>query len=131
MSEIVMTSPAAVQAPTKKKEAILAYRAANPGATANDIVKALGANLQYVYSVLRGKKIAKKSRAGRPRKNISPLQTPVFKRENPELSNLRIAVSEHAHIVDGLKKEIDELTVIIAYLEHRCAKAEHHRGLAI
>jgi len=44
---------------------------------------------------------------------------------------MRNAVSEHARIVDGLRKEIEELTVIIAYLEHRCAKAEARNGLAI
>jgi hypothetical protein len=44
---------------------------------------------------------------------------------------MRNAVGEHARIVDGLRKEIEELTVIIAYLEHRVAKAERHRGLAI
>lgn len=125
MSEIVMT-------PTKKKDAVLAYRAANPNASANDIVKALGVNLQYVYSILRGKKAAKKGKPGRPRKEQPVLVgVPPVKREDPEIRNLRMAVSEHAHIVDNLKKEINELTVIIAYLEHRCFKAEGPRGPSV
>ena len=134
MSEIVMTS---TQAPTKKKDAILAYRAANPKATANEMVKARGVNLQYVYSVLRGKKAKKaKGKIGRPRKvqspwkAVAPLAVPPVKRD-PELDNLRRSVSEHARIVDGLKKEIEELTVIIAYLEHRCFKAEGARGPSV
>lgn len=129
MSEIVMTP---TQTPTKKRDAILAYRAANPKATANEIVKALGVNLQYVYSVFRGKKKTKvKGKIGRPHKVQSPWKAvPPLKRD-PELDNLRRSVSEHANIVDGLKREIEELTIIIAYLEHRCAKAEGSRGPAI
>lgn len=129
MSEIVMTP---TQTPTKKRDAILAYRAANPKATANEIVKALGVNLQYVYSVFRGKKKTKaKGKIGRPHKVQSPWKAvPPLKRD-PEVDRLRLAVSEHARIVDGLKKEIDELTVIIAYLEHRCFKAEGARGPSV
>ena len=33
--------------------------------------------------------------------------------------------------IDGLKKEVDELTVIIAYLEHRLHKAEARYGVAV
>jgi len=121
-----------VAAPASKRNAILAYRLSNPGASAKQITDALGVNLQYVYMVLKEERLGPKvkRKLGRPRKVGSPLAVPVVKRD-PELDNLRRSVSEHAHIVDGLKKEIEELTVIIAYLEHRCAKAEGSRGPAI
>jgi len=119
-------------ATTSKRNAIVAYRIANPNATAKQIVAALGANLQYVYNVLKqerkGPKIKRKP--GRPAKVASPFDAPPVKRD-PEMDRMRNAVSEHARIVDGLRKEIEELTIIIAYLEHRCAKAEARNGLAI
>jgi hypothetical protein len=121
-----------VPATTSKRNAIVAYRIANPNATAKQIVAALGANLQYVYNVLKqerkGPKINRKR--GRPAKVASPFDAPPVKRD-PEMDRMRNAVSEHARIVDGLRKEIEELTIIIAYLEHRCAKAEARNGLAI
>jgi hypothetical protein len=135
LDTITITAPVTTPAPTvasSKRDAILAYRAANPGASTKQITEALGVNLQYAYNVLkeanRGPKVKRK--LGRPRKMVAPLAVPPVKRD-PEFDNLRRSVSEHAHIVDGLKKEIEELTIIIAYLEHRCAKAEGSRGPAI
>jgi hypothetical protein len=117
---------------TSKRNAIVAFRLANPNATAKQIAVGTGANIQYVYNVLKqekkGPKIKRKR--GRPAKVAAPFDVPPVKRD-PEMDRMRNAVSEHARIVDGLKKEIEELTVIIAYLEHRVAKAERHRGLAI
>lgn len=125
-------APAPITVATSKRDAILAYRLSNPGASAKQITDALGVNLQYVYNVLkeakRGPKVKRK--LGRPRKVVAPLAVPPVKRD-PELDNLRRSVSEHANIVDGLKREIEELTIIIAYLEHRCARAEGSRGPAI
>lgn len=110
---------------TSKRNAILAYRASNPDASAKQITEALGVNLQYVYMVLKSKR-----KVGRPSKAESPLEVRDVKRDS-EMERMQRSVSEHANIVDGLKKEIEELTVIIAYLEHRCAKAEARNGLAI
>lgn len=136
--ELDNTQPAAADnfepVTTNKRNAIVAYRLSNPNATPAQIAIALDTNLQYVYSVLRNEKKGPKikRKPGRPRKVVSPMESaqPAVKRD-PEVERLRASVSEHAHIVDGLKKEIEELTVIIAYLEHRCAKAERHRGLAV
>ena len=110
------------------KQKILDYIKANPTVPARVVASKLGTKVQYVHSVkyLEGKK----SKATR-RKNARPPEVPTFKREDSELRDLRIAVSQHAHIVDRLKKEIVELTTIIAYLEHRCFKAEGPRGPAI
>ncbi len=117
---------------TSKRNAIVAFRAANPNATAKQIAVGTGANIQYVYNVLKKEKKGPKinRKRGRPAKVASPFDAPPVKRD-PEMDRMRNAVSEHARIVDGLKKEIEELTVIIAYLEHRCAKAEARNGLAI
>ncbi len=119
---------------SSKRNAIVAFRLANPNATAKQIAVGTGANIQYVYNVLKQEKKGPKTKrkVGRPRKEVSPLDDvlPMVKRD-PEMDRMRNAVSEHARIVDGLKKEIEELTVIIAYLEHRVAKAERHRGLAV
>jgi hypothetical protein len=135
LDTITINTPVNTPAPTvatSKRNAILAYRLSNPGASAKQITDALGVNLQYVYNVLkeekRGPKVKRK--LGRPRKVVAPLAVPPVKRD-PELDNLRRSVSEHANIVDGLKREIEELTIIIAYLEHRCARAEGSRGPAI
>ena len=131
---ITFNSPVESFAPvsTSKRNAIVAFRAANPNATAKQIAVGTGANIQYVYNVLKqdkkGPKIKRKP--GRPPKAKSPFDAPPVKRD-PEMDRMRNAVSEHARIVDNLKKEIEELTVIIAYLEHRCAKAEARNGLAI
>jgi hypothetical protein len=117
---------------TSKRNAIVAFRLANPNATAKQIAVGTGANIQYVYNVLKqekkGPKIKRKP--GRPPKVAAPFDAPPVKRD-PEMDRMRNAVGEHARIVDGLRKEIEELTVIIAYLEHRCAKAEARNGLAI
>lgn len=117
---------------TSKRNAIVAYRISNPNATAKQIAAALGANIQYVYNVLKQEKKGPKinRKRGRPAKVAAPFDVPPVKRD-PEMDRMRNAVSEHARIVDGLRKEIEELTVIIAYLEHRCAKAEARNGLAI
>lgn len=134
MSEIVMTS---TQTPAKKRDAILAYRAANPKATANEIVKALGVNLQYVYSVFRGKKKTKaKGKIGRPRKvQASPLSVAAPKETKgisyQEYDALRSELMQATHLLQQRLQEINELTVIIAYLEHRCSKAEGHNGVAV
>lgn len=117
---------------TSKRNAIVAFRAANPNATARQIAVGTGANIQYVYNVVKqekkGPKIKRKP--GRPAKVTAPFDAPPVKRD-PEMDRMRSAVSEHARIVDGLKKEIEELTVIIAYLEHRCFKAEGARGPSV
>jgi hypothetical protein len=117
---------------TSKRNAIVAFRLANPSATAKQVAVGTGANIQYVYNVLKqekkGPKIKRKP--GRPAKAKSPFDAPPVKRD-PEVDRMRNAVSEHARIVDGLKKEIEELTVIIAYLEHRCFKAEGARGPSV
>ena len=134
MSEIVMTS---TQAPAKKRDAILAYRAANPKATANEIVKALGVNLQYVYSVFRGKKKTKvKGKIGRPRKVQASLLSVAAPKETKGISYqeydaLRGELMQANHLAEERRQEIDELTVIIAYLEHRCFKAEGARGPSV
>jgi sugar-specific transcriptional regulator TrmB len=117
---------------TSKRNAIVAFRLANPNATAKQIAVGTGANIQYVYNVLKqekkGPKIKRKP--GRPAKVKAPFDVPPVKRD-PEMDRMRNAVSEHARVVDGLKKEIEELTVIIAYLEHRCFKAEGARGPSV
>jgi sugar-specific transcriptional regulator TrmB len=131
---ITFGSPVEPFAPvsTSKRNAIVAYRIANPNATAKQIAAALGANIQYVYNVLKQEKKGPKTKRkpGRPAKVTAPFDVPPVKRD-PEMDRMRNAVSEHARIVDGLRKEIEELTVIIAYLEHRVAKAERHRGLTV
>lgn len=115
------------------KQKVLDYIKEHPEASPKDVAAAVGTTIQYVNTIkyLQNKPRKAKRKLGRPRKNVSPFDGAVLKREDPELRDLRIAVSQHAHVVDRLKKEISELTVIIAYLEHRCFKAEGPRGPAI
>jgi len=127
-----MTNETIATAATSKRDAIINYRKANPGVSVKQIAETLNSNLQYVYTVLKEQQIGKKvkRKVGRPRKEVSSLTPPPVKHD-PEIDRMRSAVSEHARIVDGLKKEIGELTVIIAYLEHRCFKAEGARGPSV
>jgi hypothetical protein len=130
-------TPAPITVATSKRDAILAYRAANPGASAKQITDALGVNLQYTYNVLkdskRGPKVKRK--LGRPRKVKSPLEVPPMKEKGSisyhEYDALRSELMTMTHLAEDRRQEIEELTVIIAYLEHRCAKAEGSRGPAI
>jgi hypothetical protein len=102
------------------------------------ITDALGVNLQYAYNVLkeakRGPKVKRK--LGRPRKVKSPLEVPLIEEKEGSISYheydaLRSELMTMTHLAEDRRQEIEELTVIIAYLEHRCARAEGSRGPAI
>ena len=103
------------------KQKILDYIKANPTVPASVVASKLGTKVQYVHSVkyLEGKK---KSKATRRKALISPLQVEAAQKTVNTLDQIRIS---------NLEKEIVELTTIIAYLEHRCAKAESVRGFAV
>lgn len=106
---------------------ILAFVKENPGMTAEQVAQKLGTKKQYVHTVMymarkakNEKKVAKK--IGRPKKHVTmavPAGVPV------EFS------SAQAETIRSLRKEIDELTVVIAYLEHRCSRAEASRGTTV
>jgi transposase len=140
LDTITINTPVNTPAPTvaaSKRDAILAYRTANPGASVKQITDALGVNLQYAYNVLkeakRGPKVKRK--LGRPRKVKSPLEAPQTKEKGSisyhEYDALRSELMQATHLAEERRQEIEELTIIIAYLEHRCARAEGSRGPAI
>ena len=140
LDTITINTPVNTPAPTiaTKRDAILAYHRAHPKASAKQITDDLRVNLQYVYNVLkeakRGPKV--KLKLGRPRKVKSPLEVPLIEEKEGSISYheydaLRSELMTMTHLAEDRRQEIEELTVIIAYLEHRCARAEGSRGPAI
>ena len=96
-----------------------------PLLTAAEVAEKLGTKTQYVNSVIylqRKKAGSSPRKPGRPKKSVTmvvPAGVAV------EFNNAQ------AETIRSLRKEIDELTVVIAYLEHRCSRAENRRGVAV
>lgn len=121
-----------------KREQILNHLEANPKATRKEIAALLGTTEQYV-SIVRTHAGFKKSKPGRKNsvlKNNAPM--PAVSHRDVELNGLREAVRVRDAVIgelrgseEKLRQEINELTIIIAYLEHRCARAEGSRGVAV
>lgn len=102
---------------------IVAYKKANPSAKAKDIAKKFKTKVQYVYTCLYlSRKQTSKKQPTVP--NAAPKVAPNDAVQNSIVSFLRKQNDE-------LRKEIGELTVVIAYLEHRCARAEAKNGVAV
>lgn len=80
----------------------------NPKLSAAEIAKKAGTKLQYVYSVQY-----------LDRKKVKPQKV---KKEAPVVEPYRVA---------DLVKEIHELTIVIAYLEHRVKVAEAKHGATV
>lgn len=113
---------------------ILAYKKANPDTKPAEIAKKLKTKVQYVYTVLyldRKKQNATKVNSGKLATRKAPPMIPPGEQAAANISLDVFMAKERAAQVADLKKEIDELTVIIAYLEHRCNKAESKVGLAV
>lgn len=111
---------------------ILQMRTENPQMSAKEVADKLGVKLHYVHTTthLARKKagLKPKRKVGRPRK-VRPVTvsvTDMTPRRNDAEEVRQIILKEYLTTIQNLKQEIEELTVIIAYLEHRCAKAERH-----
>lgn len=92
--------------------------ALSKGATTKEAAALSGASLQYVYDIKS--KINRQNGTTKRRKvhkKIKPEAVPIPKQD--------VIVKDD--LVERLKKEINELTVVIAYLEHRL----HQYGAAI
>lgn len=100
----------------KKSDKIRAILKANPNMSVAEIAKQAGTNIQYVYTVKYMDK--KRKRAANKIK--------VADKPKEEKSSAHLYTRIH-----NLTKEIDELTVIIAYLEHRVKVAEAKHGATV
>lgn len=93
---------------TKSKQ-IRAILKTNPDMPAAEIAKKVGTNIHYVYTV--GYLARKKTKKAKP---------------------VSTAPKDNAQAkISSLTKEIEELTVIIAYLERRVKVAEAKRGATV
>lgn len=108
----------------------------HPDWTPQQLAKELGCDVQYVYSTqyLHRKKVeganplAKKAESKVPAKRGRPKKA---KFEAVAPMNTTTLHDLQTQTIRNLRKEIEELTVIIAYLEHRCAQAEARRGASV
>lgn len=103
-----------------KAAAIREMIKANPQMSTEDLAKKAGVKLQYIHSVKylmkKANSVAKKR--GRPRKDKPvPQTTPLYEHQHQQIRSLR--------------KEIEELTIVIAYLEHRVKQAEAKRAASV
>jgi predicted transcriptional regulator len=98
-----------------KRDAVLKMRQENPGMKAAEIAQRLRVKKSYVYSVLYHQKRKQKIEAIR---------------QAPQ-GEVHFIQSVDTQQVNSLKREIEELTIIIAYLEHRVKVAEAKHGSAI
>lgn len=119
-----------------KAQNILAYKAANPHATAKEIAKKFKTKVQYVYTTLYMDRKSKE--AARAQKESGPVKVAKNDPRMPKFEPRPVIVHSHndaiqvlQNKVDDLRKEIEELTVVIAYLEHRCARAEAKNGTSV
>ena len=92
----------------------------NKGATAKEAAALSKSSLGYVYEIIgrinRAKGIPA-VRGRKPHKKIKPVQVPVVKQ--PEEGLFKDVTDLKAEIIRDLKSEINDLTAVIAYLEHR------------
>lgn len=104
-----------------KRDEVLKMRQENPGIRSAEIARRLKVKRSYVYSVLYHEKRKQKIAAIRqvPIGEINLM--PVAKEEKPP----------YAIEIASLKREIEELTIIIAYLEHRVKVAEAKHAASI
>lgn len=122
----------------KLSQQILAHKKAFPDTKAAELAKMFKTKVNYVYTVLyldRKKQKATKVKAVKLAARKAPPMIPMGEQAAANTSFDAFMAKERAALVTqqvaDLKKEIDELTVIIAYLEHRCNKAESKVGLAV
>lgn len=84
----------------------------NKGATAKEAAALSKSSLGYVYEIIgrinRAKGIPA-VRGRKPHKKIKPVQVPVVKQPDEDLFKA----------IRDLKAEVNDLTAVIAYLEHR------------
>lgn len=104
------------------KDRILALKEAHPTMKASSISKRLGVKPAYVYTVMYLAKKAKKNKVATVAKASAPkASAPIVV---PTVSRNEVMAAE----IDDLRKEVGELTTIIAYLERRCASWERIYG---
>ena len=100
-----------------KAQQVLKMREENPQVTAAEIARKLKVKRSYVYSVFYLDKRKKRVKEIKEAKAV-PMKGEI---------KLMPTISREAE----LRKEIEELTIIIAYLEHRVKMAEGYRGSPI
>lgn len=102
-----------------KRDEVLKMRQENPGMRSAEIARRLKVKRSYVYSVLYHEKRKQKIAAIRQMPigeiNLMPVE------DKPP----------YAIEIASLKREIEELTIIIAYLEHRVKVAEAKHAASI
>lgn len=105
------------------KNKILALKESNPDMKSSAIAKRLGVKPAYVYTTIYLANKAKKTKvAALPKASAPKAATPIFVPTQP---------AQHERMeaeIDDLRKEVGELTTIIAYLERRCASWERIYG---
>lgn len=113
---------------------IIDYKKVNPNASAKEIAKKFKTKVQYVYTTIymdRKRQSNKQTKAQKASAKARPT-APVVEQAQSNLAGylhkMNDALKREAA---SLRKEIDELTVIIAYLEHRCARAEAKHGSTV
>lgn len=99
-----MTTPSEKQ---NKAEAIRKYMADNPNTKAQDVAKALGCNVAYVYLI--------RAQQGKVKKK--PTRGQIVLRQ--EISNVDARIEMIKMENAELRKKIDSLHTVIHYLENR------------
>lgn len=104
------------------KDKILALKESNPDMKSSAIAKRLGVKPAYVYTTIYLANKAKKNKVAVVAKASAPkASAPIVV---PTVSRNEVMAAE----IDDLRKEVGELTTIIAYLERRCASWERIYG---
>lgn len=115
------------------KDKIVALKTNNPDLTAKQIADKLKTKVQYVYTTLylakKGDAVAKPKRKAKKDNPFTPIAEALGERVQAGLSEASLAALRNQN--SALRKEIDELTTIIAYLEHRCYRAESKNGAPV
>lgn len=96
-----------------KKQAVKDFL--DKGATAKEAAALTGTSLQYVYDIKSdlNRENGVPKRRGRPPK-VKPVDTPVQKPMVKLQETLEASI-----LINSLKQEINDLTAVIVYLEHR------------
>lgn len=119
-----------------KAQAIVDMKKENPKMTAREIAEKLGTKIQYVYTTMcmdrKKNNPNAKSKVGRPKKAKVAKKNVALVPSKAIVPVNNVSLMDHyAKTIREMRTEINELTVVIAYLEHRCARAEAKNGASV
>lgn len=101
-----------------KAEAVRQYTAANPNAKPSEIAKAVGCDVTYIYLVRsKDRKKTAKTAKVKKLKPVAPTQGQIVLRREISNEDARIELIKMENT--ELRKKIDNLHVVIMYLENR------------